>query len=44
MAMVKTNRLLFTTSDGYFEIFTKNGVLRPYLLAFKMHAEEIENE
>lgn len=44
MAMVKTNRLLFTTSDGYFEIFTKSGVLRPYLLAFKMHAEEMENE
>ncbi len=35
MAMVKTNRLLFSTQSGYYEIRTKRGILRPYLLAWQ---------
>jgi len=35
MAMVQTRRLLFTAHEGYFEIFSKNAVLRPYLLAWQ---------
>ena len=39
MAMVKTNRLLFTTPSGYFELRTKRGILRPYLLAWQASRE-----
>ena len=35
MAMVKTNRLLFEDSESYFEIKSKRGVLRPYLLLWQ---------
>lgn len=35
MAMVKTNRLLFDTEEGYCEIKSKRGILRPYLLAWQ---------
>ena len=33
IAMVKTNRLLFTADGGYYEIFSDSAVLRPYLMA-----------
>ena len=42
MAMVKTNRLLFVKGDGYYEIKTKRGILRPYLLAWRAFREETE--
>lgn len=42
MAMVKTNRLLFVRGDGYYEIKTKRGILRPYLLAWRAFREETE--
>lgn len=35
MAVAQTNRLLFTTDKGYFEIFSKNAILRPYLWAWR---------
>lgn len=36
MSMVKTNRLLCSCDDGYFELFTKTGILRPYLMAWQI--------
>ncbi len=47
MAMVKTNRLLFTTEAGYYELRSKGGILRPYLLAWEASREindRMENE
>ena len=44
MAMVKTERLLFTDRDGYFELFTKDGILRPYLMAKQAYSRETEKE
>ena len=35
ISMVKTERLLFTSPDGYFEIQSPNGILRPYVLAWQ---------
>jgi 1-acyl-sn-glycerol-3-phosphate acyltransferase len=40
MAMVKTNRLLFEWNGSYYEIVTKNGILRPYLLAKQFYSTE----
>ena len=40
MAMVKTNRLLFDTKEGYCEIKSKRGILRPYLMAWQTFREE----
>lgn len=42
MAMVKTNRLLFTDGAGYHELKTKRGILRPYLEAWKAYRERKE--
>ena len=39
MSMVKTNRLLCSSDDGYFELFTKTGILRPYLMAWQICQE-----
>ncbi|MBQ7060853.1 MAG: 1-acyl-sn-glycerol-3-phosphate acyltransferase [Clostridia bacterium] len=44
MAMVKTERLLFTDREGYFELFTKDGILRPYLMAKQAYSRETEKE
>ncbi len=44
MAMVKTDRLLFGRDGGYFEIVSKGGILRPYLLAKQGDSSEKENE
>ena len=44
MAMVKTNRLLFSTRNGYFEIFTKRGILRPYLSAWQLVPRNAEDQ
>ncbi len=35
MSMVQTTRLLFTTEQGYFEIHSKQAVLRPYVLVWQ---------
>ncbi|MBO4562012.1 MAG: 1-acyl-sn-glycerol-3-phosphate acyltransferase [Clostridia bacterium] len=35
MAMVKTNRLLFTTGEGYYELMDNKGELRPFLIAWE---------
>ena len=43
MAMVKTNRLLFTDGAGYHEIKIKNGILRPYLMAWQASRRETED-
>lgn len=40
MAMVKTDRLLFTRGGDYYEIHAKHAILRPYLLAFKQEETE----
>ncbi len=42
LSMVRTNRLLYTYQDGYFEIRTDTGVLRPYLLAWQEIKKEVE--
>ena len=42
MAMVKTNRLLFSTRKGYFELKTKRGILRPYLTAWQVCRRNID--
>ena len=42
MAMVKTNRLLFEDGEGYFEIKSKRGILRPYLMAWRAARGEKE--
>lgn len=42
MAMVKTNRLLFTDAEGYHEIKSDEAVLRPYLLAWSGYQAETE--
>ncbi len=43
MAMVKTNRLLFTDGEGYHEIKSDDSaILRPYLLAWRGHHAETE--
>ncbi len=44
IAMVKTNRLLFSDPDGYFEIRSKKAILRPYLLAVQNYQTETENQ
>lgn len=36
IAMVKTDRLLFTAEDKYYELHSKRGILRPYLMAAKL--------
>lgn len=43
MSMVRTNRLLFTAPEGYFELKCKNGVLRKYLLLWQA-AEAVRTE
>lgn len=40
MAMVKTNRLLFGWNGDYYEIVSKHGILRPYLLAKQLYSIE----
>ena len=40
IAMVKTDRLLFTANDRYRELRSKRGVLRPYLMAVKLYNEQ----
>ena len=42
IAMVKTNRLLFTVNGDYCEIYAKKAVLRPYLLAVQAAQREKE--
>ena len=44
IAMVKTNRLLFSAPDGYYEIRSEKGILRPYLLAVQNDGKETENQ
>ena len=41
IAMVKTDRLLFTHGGNYCEIHAKHAILRPYLLAHKQNETEI---
>lgn len=42
MAMVKTDRLLFEDGEGYFEIKSKRGLLRPYLTLWQALQDEKE--
>jgi hypothetical protein len=46
MAMVKTDRLLFTTGDGYYEIKSPRGILRPFITAWEAfgHGGEVSPE
>ena len=41
-AMVKTNRLLFTSDGQYCEILAKKALLRPYLTAVSIYQKETE--
>ena len=42
MSMVKTERLLFTGPDGYYEFKSSQGILRPYVLAWRLIKETME--
>ena len=42
LSMVRTNRLLYTDENGYYEIRTDTGMLRPYLLAWMELNKEVE--
>lgn len=44
MAMVKTNRLLISYGRSYYEIFSKRGILRPYLMTWQALRENTEGE
>lgn len=44
MAMVKTNRLLVSYGRSYYEIFSKRGILRPYLMTWQALRENTEEE
>ena len=43
MAMIKTDRLLFTDEAGYHELKSKRGILRPYLVAWQAYREGTED-
>ena len=42
LSMVRTNRLLYTDDNGYYEIRSDTGILRPYLLAWIELNKEVE--
>lgn len=43
MAMIKTDRLLYTDGAGYHELKSKRGILRPYLVAWQAYREGTED-
>ena len=44
MAAAQTTRLLFSTEKVYYEIYTKEGVVRPYLLAWWILKKDRRNK